>query len=133
MKKVFNAAGTANKQGWHKNTDLGCDVKTLLRSDVRMKVGKDYLGVLRLDSDAIVDEFLCRDSHYTFTETLPWTMKRNPRVFAGKHITVTRRDDGTLRLNFRPVKMGHDFSIDGYAIAVCNELREALKGLVGEE
>ena len=29
--------------------------------------------------------------------------------------------------------MGHDFSIDGYAIAVCNELREALKGLIGEE
>ena len=26
--------------------------------------------------------------------------------------------------------MGYDFSIDGYAIAVCNELREALKGLV---
>ena len=25
------------------------------------------------------------------------------------------------------------FSIDGYAIAVCNELREALEGLVGEE
>ena len=133
MKKVFNAAGTANKQGWHKNTDLGCDVKTLLRSDVRMKVGKDYLGVLRLDSDAIVDEFLCRDSHYTFTETLPWTMKRNPRVYAGKHITVTRRDDGSLRLNFRPLKTGYDFSIERYALGVYNEICMALEGLVEEE
>ncbi len=28
--------------------------------------------------------------------------------------------------------MGYDFSIDGYAIAVCNELRQALEGLVEE-
>ena len=60
-------------------------------------------------------------------------MFAHPLVICRSQITVTRRDDGSLRLNFRPVKMGHDFSIDGYAIAVCNELREALKGLVGEE
>ena len=122
-----------NHEGWNRNTELGCDVKTILRSDRKMKVGKTYRGVLTRDYDRVVDDILYLDAHYTFVETLPWTMKRNPRVYAGKHITVTRRDDGSLRLNFRPVKMGHDFSIDGYAIAVCNELREALKGLVGEE
>ena len=109
---------------------LGCDVKTILSSDRMMKLGREYTGVLRRDVDC--DDIYC-DDVFTFVETLPWTQKRNPRVYAGKHITVTRRDDGTLRLNFRPVKMGYDFSIDGYAIAVCNELREALKGLVGEE
>ena len=36
----------ANKHGWHTNTDLGCDLKTILRNDRRMKVGKDYQGVL---------------------------------------------------------------------------------------
>ena len=36
----------ANLNGWHTNTDLGCDVKTILRSDLRMKVGKEYQGVL---------------------------------------------------------------------------------------
>ena len=112
-----------------KNTILGCDLKTILRSDRIMKAEKEYTGILRRDVD--IDGFRY-DEHFTFIETLPWTMKRNPRVYAGKHITVTRRDDGTLRLNFRPVKMGYDFSIDGYAIAVCNELREALNGLVGE-
>ena len=112
-----------------KNMHLGCDVKTILSSDRMMKLGRAYTGVLKRDVDC--DDIYC-DEVFTFIETLPWTQKRNPRVFAGKHITVTRRDDGTLRLNFRPVKMGHDFSIDGYAIAVCNELREALNGLVGE-
>ena len=118
--------------GWHTNTDLGCDVKTILRSDRTMKVGKDYQGVLRLDEEAEVDEFLSRDPHYTFVETLPWIQKRNPRVFVGKYISVTRRSDGTLRPNFKPLRIDKDFSIDSYAIGVCNELRQALEGLVGE-
>ncbi|MCR5039821.1 MAG: hypothetical protein K6A94_10865 [Bacteroidales bacterium] len=73
------------------------------------------------------------DNHYTFIETLPSTNgKRNPHVFIGKYITITRRDDGSLRPNFRPMPMGKNFNVDNYAIGVCNELRQALKGL-GEE
>ena len=123
-----------NLEGWHKNTDLGCDVKTLLRSDMRMKVGKEYQGVMRLDSDAIVDEFLCRDPHYTFTETVPLTAgKRNPHVFDGEYITVTRRDDGSYRLNFKELKTGAGFKVERYALGVYNELCIALEGLIEEE
>ena len=87
-------------QGWNRNTDLAMNLKTILRSDRSMVTSKGYQGVLRLDSDAVVDEFLCRDAHYTFVETLPQTAgKRNPHVFDGKYITVTRRDDGSSRLN----------------------------------
>jgi len=119
------------EQGWHTNTELGCDVKTILRSDRKMKVGKEYQGVLRLDSEGIADEFLCRDPHYTFTETLPQKAgKRNPHVFDGKYITVTRRDDGSLRLNFKELKVGADFSVEKYASGVANELLWALEGLV---
>ena len=121
------------EQGWHKNTDLGCDVKTILRSDRKMQVGKEYQGVFRLDSNAIIDDFLCRDSHYTFVETVPLTAgKRNPHVFNGKFITVTRKDDGNLRPNFKPLKMGDDFSLERYALGVYNELCIALGGLVEE-
>ena len=35
-------------------------------------------------------------------------------------------------MNFRPVKMDADFSIERYAIDVSNELLWALEGLVGE-
>lgn len=118
-------------QGWHRNTELGVDLKTILRSDVRMKTGKTYPGVLRRDSDAVVDEFRCHDPHYTFTETVPPTAtKRNPHVFDGKYITVTRRDDGSLRLNFKELKVGADFSVEKYASGVANELLWALEGLV---
>lgn len=134
MKKVFNANATAGRNGWHTNTDLGCDVKTILRSDRKMKTGKSYLGVFRRDSEQIVDEFLSRDPHFTFIETLPWTMKRNPRLYRGKYITLTRRDDGSLRLNFRPLPaMGKGFNLERYSFGVYIELHKALEGLVEEE
>jgi len=134
MKKVFNAKKTANPKCWHTNTDLGCDVKTILRSDRRMKTGKEYQGVLRRDSEADIEEFRCRDAHYTFIETVPVTAgKRNPHVFVGEFITITRRDDGSLRPNFRPMpKLGANLSVDNYAFEVYRELRGAMKGLVEE-
>jgi hypothetical protein len=128
-----NTKKTANNhKGWHNNTDLGCEVKTILHSDKRMRTSKEYQGVLRLDSEAIVDEFLCRDPHYTFVETLPWSMKRNPRLFNGKFISITRQADGSLRPNFKPMRTDKDFSIEHYAFGVYRELHKALKGLIGE-
>ena len=119
-------------KGWHRNTDLAVDLKTVLRSDTSMRTGKEYQGVLRRDQDAEIEDFRCRDAHYTFVETLPWTTKRNPHVFRGRYISITRRDDGSLRLNFKPIKIDEDFSIERYAIGVSNELLWALEGLVEE-
>ena len=147
MKKVFNCKSKtgsrkANEprlvgsivsdmlQGWNRDTHLGVDLKTLLRTDKRMKVGKEYTGVLRCDSDSIVDEFLCRDSHFTFVEVPTTATKRNPHVFRGKYISITRRSDRTLRPNFRPMPTGKNFSVEHHAAGVANELLWALEGLV---
>ena len=51
-------------------------------------------------------------------------------MFRGKYITITRQDNGTLRLNFRPLKMDGDFSPVRFALGVSNELMWALEGLV---
>ena len=118
MKKVFNH-----------NTHLGVNVKTVLNSDRVMRVGKSYQGVLKRDVE--IDEFRY-DEHFTFVETLPWTSKRNPRVYNGRYISVTRQDNGNLRPNFKPLKMGDDFSLERYALGVYNELSIALGGLVEE-
>ena len=118
MKKVFNH-----------NTHLGVNVKTVLNNDRVMKTGKDYQGVLRRDVEC--EEFLY-DEHFTFVETLPWSMKRNPRVYNGRYISVTRQDNGNLRPNFKPMKMGDDFTLERYALGVYNELCIALGGLVEE-
>ncbi len=113
--------------GWHRNTELCVDLKTVLHSDRSMRTGKEYQGVLRLDSEASIDDYRCRDPHYTFVETLArQDGKRNPHVFNGKYITVTRRDDGSLRPNFKPMKVDKDFSAYRYALGVFNELMWAL-------
>ena len=117
-------------QGWNRSTELCCDVKTILHSDRTLKTGKDYQGVLRRDHGADIDEFRCRDAHYTFIEMLPWTAKRNPRVYKGKYITITRRDDGTLKPNFRPLPA--NMSVERYAFGVYIELHKALEGLIEE-
>lgn len=123
----------ADHEGWNRSTELSCDLKTILSSDTRMKTGREYRGVLKRDSDTMVDEFLYRDPHYTFIETLPPTASRkNPRLFDGKHITLTRWTDGSIRLYFKKMRTNTDFSIDGYAFEVANEIRQALKGLVEE-
>ena len=118
-----------NLEGWHRNTALCCDLKTLLHSDTRMKTGKQYVGILRRDTE--IEDYRY-DEHYTFTEAMPWTGKRNPRVFRGKYISITRRDDGTLCPNFRPLRIDEDFSPERYATDVSNELLWALEGFVGK-
>ena len=106
------------------------DLKTQLRSDHYMKPGKSYTGILRRDIEC--DEFLYED-HFTFVETVPPTDgKRNPHVYVGQYITITRRDDGSLRPNFKPMPTGNGFSVERYALGVYNELCMALTGLVEE-
>ena len=113
------------EQGWKTNTELCVDLKTLLRRDSIARIGKDYHGVLNRD----------KRYHYSFVETLTTSCsKHNPRIFEGKYFNITRREDGSLRLNFRPLRMNTpDFNIDSFALGVCDELRLALNGLGGEE
>ena len=47
MKKIY----FADHEGWHRNTELCCDVKTFLRSDCITKIGKNYSGVLTHDAE----------------------------------------------------------------------------------
>ena len=74
-----------------------------------------------------------RNGDVYITETQPSTAgKRNQQVFYGKFITITRRDDGTLRPNFKPMKMEEGFSASSYATGVANELLWALTSLLGK-
>ena len=124
MKKVLSA----NQEGWNRNTALCVNLKTILRQERMMKPGKGYTGVLKRD---VICEDFHYDEHYTFIETLSSTNgKRNPRVFDGEFITVTLWGDGTLHPNFKQMEIGKDFTVDGYALAVCDEIRQALKGLI---
>ena len=120
--------GEDEEQGWHPNTHLSVDLKTLLCSDSKMKTGKNYQGILRRDE--VCEEFRYEE-HFTFVDTVPQTAgKRNPHVFDGQYITVTRRDDGSLRLNFKELPKGANFNLERFALGVYNELCLALGGLI---
>ncbi len=125
-----HTAGT-KASGWQLNTELDVNVKTLLRQDKALKPEKEYLGLLRKDVES--DEFFY-DEHLTFIEVERQKgEKRNPRVYDGRYITVTRRSDGTLRPNFKPLPHDANLSVEDYAVAVARELLQALQGLLGED
>ena len=120
------------KQLQRVNTELCINLKTKLQADARMRPGKKYMGVLKLDAGNTEEGY--EDRHFTFIETLPSnTGKRNPHLFVGEYITVTRCDDSSPRFNFRPMQGVRDLSPEGYALAVANEIVQGLNGLVEKE
>ena len=118
-------AADAGNSGWFRNTELCSDIKTYLCFDRIAKIGKVYKGLLRRDSD----------EHFSFFECSPSAnaIIRNPHVFEGKYINVTRRlMDGHIRFNFKEVDFGGRFNPMGFAIGVMKEIIMAFKCL-GEE
>ena len=86
-----------------------------------MRKDKNYQGVLTRDSEV----------HMTFVETSHEKReKRNPHIYEGEFITVTKRDDGSYRPNFRPVHIDKGFDLKHYVSGVGLELLWALEGLV---
>lgn len=70
---------------------------------------------------------------FTFVELPPKAaVKHNPRVYDGKHITITVRNDGTYRPNFKPMHVDDGFTVERYALDVYNELCMGLAGLIEE-
>ena len=118
-------ADAEGNSGWFRNTELCSDIKTYLCFDRIAKIGKVYKGLLRRDSDDHFSFFECRCSASAII--------RNPHVFEGKYINVTRRlKDGHIRFNFKEVDFGGRFNPMSFAIGVMKEIIMAFKCL-GEE
>ena len=120
-------AAAAGNSGWFRNTELCSDIKTYLCFDRIAKIGKVYKGLLRRDSDDHFSFLECRRSANANANI------RNPHVFEGKYINVTRRmKDGHIRFNFKEVDFGGRFNPMSFAIGVMKEIIMAFKCL-GEE
>lgn len=120
-------ADAADNGGWFRNTELCSDIKTYLCFDRIAKIGKVYKGLLRRDSDDHFSFLECRRSANANANI------RNPHVFEGKYINVTRRlMDGHIRFNFKEVDFGGRFNPMSFAIGVMKEIIMAFKCL-GEE
>ena len=120
-------AAAEGNSGRVRNTELCSDIKTYLCFDRIAKIGKVYKGLLRRDSDDHFSFLECRRSASANA------IIRNPHVFEGKYINVTRRmKDGHIRFNFKEVDFGGRFNPMSFAIGVMKEIIMAFKCL-GEE
>ena len=81
-------------------------------------------NAIRMDTDYVFD-----DEHFTFTEIEDiMRVKHNPKVFEGRYISLTLRDDGTLRPNFKMLAtLASDFSLEKYTRGVYEKLHMALR------
>ena len=116
MNKVLNA-----------NTELCIDLKTILTSDRRAKMRKDYQGVLTRDGE----------EHFTFIEEAAEmkrtvVVSRNPIVYAGACINVHRRNDGSLYPTFRQPQLSTFYTFKDFCREAAEELR-MIAGLGEEE
>lgn len=122
--------GPRMRDGIYPDTHLGVTLKTILRSERQVRAGKPYRGVLLFEQEGYADAHCYHDARFVFLESVYAPVRRNEHLFEGRYITITCRDDGSPRLNFR--NLPQEMSVDSYAIGVCDEIREALTGLVGE-
>ena len=108
MNKVLNA-----------NTELCIDLKTILTSDRRARMRKDYLGVLTRDGR----------EHFTFIEDAQERKlaRRYPMIYKGYCINVTCRPDGTLCPHFRLPQYTRFYTFRDF----CREAAEELLMMAG--
>ena len=113
---------TPNLTPHYINTELCIDLKTILTSDRRAKMRKDYTGVLTRDGR----------EHFTFIEEASEmkrtaVVSRNPIVYAGACINVHRRNDGSLYPTFRQPQLSTFYTFKDF----CREAAEELLMMAG--
>ena len=81
-----------------KNYMFCMDIKTMLQHDAFPKTGRCYIRPIR----------------------------RNPKIFDGRLITVTQQKDGSLQFSFKPVRLSEELTANDYAVGVAREIKEAL-------
>ena len=101
------------------HTELCVDLKTILTSDRRAKMRKDYRGVLTRDGR----------EHYTFIEDAQERKlaRRYPLVYKGYCINVTRKPDGSLQPHFRLPQYSKYYTFRDF----CREAAEELLMIAG--
>ena len=113
----------------NKNRLLCINLDILLQTDSLLRDRKRYLGLLRRKQPS---EGNIYGDQYEFEEVKVPLMvcHRNVHLFIGQYVTLTCRPNGSLRLNFKNMKIDTDFSVETYCLEVANEIRMALKDLI---
>ena len=98
-----------------RNTDLCVDLKTVMHSEVVLKQGKSYTGILTRDAE----------SHYLFEETLrKMRANGNPKLFDGHYVSMVKQKNGRYQCHLKT--MDEHFDRKNFAFAVYSELTAAM-------
>ena len=110
----------------HPNTELDIDLKLMTRHPGRIRVGEYLSGVITRDAENL----------FSFVENASEGKKvvitRNPHVYVGKFVNVTRKDDGTLYPTLNRPRYSENFSFKDLCREAAAELI-VIAGLVGED
>lgn len=112
-----------------KNWLLCVDLQVQLQNDSLPLSGRKYLGIL---SSELPSEGNIYADKLKFSEVVVQsTARRNVHLFSGKFCTVTLRPDGSPRLNLRNTEL-KGIDIDSFCLELMNEIRLALKSVIGK-
>ena len=113
-----------------KNWLLCCDLQVQLQNDPLPLLGKRYLGVLvtKLPSEGNI---YADQLEFSELEVPSTACRRNVHLFTGKYCTITLRPNGSPRLNLRNVDL-NGIDIDNLCLEMMNEIRQALKSVIGK-
>lgn len=113
-----------------KNICLCVDLQINLQDDNLLRPGKRYLGFLssKLPSEGNI---YADQLEFSELEGPSTACRRNVHLFSGKFCTVTLRPNGSPRLNLRNTEL-KGIDIDSFCLELMNEIRQALKSVIGK-
>lgn len=87
----------------------------------QLRVAKGTKGVLMMMEE---------NESFEFTEALPTRCNRNPIVWQGKRLNISKDADGTLKVNFKQLKLNDSCNLDVVAKEIRMDLKQARKDLI---
>jgi hypothetical protein len=70
------------------------------------------------------------EDHFLFYEAARKSNKRNPRLWSGKTLNISKKPDGSLSVNFKPMILDDDASMLKVAGSIYRDLMAAKRDLL---
>jgi len=102
------------------NTYLAVDLKVYAQENLPL-VGESKNGMLTMTEDG---------EKFEFEEMAPQKRRRNPRIWSGHRINVSRNIFGNLKVNFRELEITKQLDVTAVTKEIKHELETAKKELL---
>ena len=97
---------------------LCVDLKTMTQH-THFRPQESRTGVLRMEDE----------DHFIFYESQPSSDRRNPRLWSGKMLNISRKSDGQLSVNFKPMRLEGQTNVEELIANIYLDLLKAKNDL----